>query len=310
VTSFNVEGSAVSQSSGFYLGAVPSAPTVAPIEVSKSISKIIVSVTALTTEAQTGGLPILRYEIQVDSGNGNGYQTLQNSTDLQASFYEVVKGRTYGFRYRALNVVGLGAFSSITYIQAVDVPSAPESPKILAFSNSEVTLQLFNSDDNGGVPIDGFYIELAPSSTMTFVPVTTYTSSSMQLTHTLTVADNSLVVGEVYYFRTRSHNSVGYSPYSEELTSTIAIVNLPSSVSALSVDYSLSEKTSLFFKWNLLADSTISPLTGGIITGYELQLDDGLGGDFKTVFNGVGQPGLNFYLAMGLPNSLHINARV
>lgn len=63
--------------------------------------------------------------------------------------------------------------------------------------------------------MDGLFIEIAPSSTMIFAPVTTYTSGSLQLTHTLTEADDGLIPGEVYFFRTKTHNSVGYSSYSD-----------------------------------------------------------------------------------------------
>lgn len=95
----------------------------APIEISSSSSKISISITPLTTVTETGGLSILRYEIQVDSGNGLGYQTIQNSTEITASYYQVTKSRIYGFRYRAINLIGAGPYSAITYIQAVDVPS-------------------------------------------------------------------------------------------------------------------------------------------------------------------------------------------
>lgn len=40
--------------------------------------------------------------------------------------YNLVKGRTYAFRYRAENIYGWGAgWSPITYILAADPPSQP-----------------------------------------------------------------------------------------------------------------------------------------------------------------------------------------
>lgn len=42
IMTINVEGNAVSESSGFYLGSVPSQPSTAPIEVSSSSQKIVV----------------------------------------------------------------------------------------------------------------------------------------------------------------------------------------------------------------------------------------------------------------------------
>lgn len=63
----------------------------------------------------------------------------------------------------------------------------------------------------------------------------------MQLVHTLKLVDDSLTFGEVYYFRTRTHNSVGYSAYSNMYSCNIALVNLPSVITTLSVDYSVSD---------------------------------------------------------------------
>ena len=46
------------------------------------------------------------------------------------------------------------------------------------------------------------------------------------------------------------------------------------------------------------------------MTGYELQIDDGHGGSFSTIYNGQNQPGLLHYVATGLTEGLKYNARL
>ena len=64
---------------------------------------------------------------------------------------------------------------------------------------------------------------------------------------------------------------------------------------APTIDRLLSDSTSLFFTWNLQADKPTGVFEGGLVKGYELQIDDSLGGPFKTVFDGYGEPGVNFH---------------
>jgi len=48
----------------------PQAPAVAPIEVEATSTYIRVSMTTLTTQVETGGAPILSYQLQMDDGLG------------------------------------------------------------------------------------------------------------------------------------------------------------------------------------------------------------------------------------------------
>ena len=60
---------------------------------------------------------------------------------------------------------------------------------------------MFPSLDSGGVSITNYYLEQAPKTTMAWTVVSTYTTGSMMMTHTLNDIDDSLAFGEIYYFR-------------------------------------------------------------------------------------------------------------
>lgn len=105
----------------------------------------------------------------------------------------------------------------------------------------------------------------------------------MAMQHTLTFAVDGIITGKIYSLRTRSMNVMGYSDYSEVLY--IAASSPPAQPATPQVQYSLSNRTSLFVSWELNDDGIVP---GGQIAGYILYIDDGYGGDFKPIFNSVG----------------------
>jgi len=78
-----------------------------------------------------------------------------------------------------------------------------------------------------------------------FAQVTTYTDSSM--THTLTSADDGLVSGSTYTFKTRSKNLLGYSDFSQEVR--IAVASPPAKPITPVKIYAESGKTSITVDW-------------------------------------------------------------
>lgn len=72
-------------------------------------------------------------------------------------------------------------------------------------------------------------------------------------------------------------------------------------------DRSLSSKTTLQLLWTKLVDGLGD---GGKITGYELEMDDGAGGQFTRKFYGVGTPLITHYLATQLSTGLTYQTRV
>lgn len=69
----------------------------------------------------------------------------------------------------------------------------------------------------------------------------------------------------------------------------------------------MSSATSVYFYWNSVADGVGA---GGVIKGYELQIDDQGQGNYETIYYGVGQPIRLYYLAQNLISGSTYNARV
>lgn len=80
----------------------------------------------------------------MDNGLGGAYVTKVgvNSPYMMGTFttLEVVKGRTYRFRYRARNCVGWGPFSNELFALVASAPSAPPSPTKISASSTTLSL--------------------------------------------------------------------------------------------------------------------------------------------------------------------------
>lgn len=101
----------------------PHAPTIAParIDLSTFGTTMGVSITELTG-TQTGGAPILSYNLQIDSIGGGSSTSVTwtevagettDSLDLEQEIYGLTPGSLYYFRYRAKNAHGFGDYSPV-----------------------------------------------------------------------------------------------------------------------------------------------------------------------------------------------------
>jgi hypothetical protein len=100
----------------------------------------------------------------------------------------IIKGKTYAFRYRAVNKVGAGGWSPISEIVAATVPSPPPFPIYVSSDDTSISLMFSPSTDNGGSKILGYKImrdTVDLTSTVAFEEVTynnvasTFTISSL-----------------------------------------------------------------------------------------------------------------------------------
>lgn len=108
----------------------------------------------------------------------------------------IVKGKTYTFRYRAINAVGAGGWSPITEIPAASIPLAPPRPIYSSSTSTTITISLSTSTDNGGSKI--LYYELYRDGGDLSTPInileSTYDGAS------LSFVVSSLTAGENYRF--------------------------------------------------------------------------------------------------------------
>jgi hypothetical protein len=79
------------------------------------------------TTLMNGGTQIIGYNMQIDDGNNGEFTSIiggaDNSLDTNVLVTAgIAKGKIYRAKYRAINSIGAGAFSAITYIPAATAP--------------------------------------------------------------------------------------------------------------------------------------------------------------------------------------------
>jgi hypothetical protein len=112
-------------------------------------------------------------------------------------------GLTYYFWARTHNVNGWGPWSARASIKTLHVPDAPTTPLLSSVTATTVDMS-WGPNGNGGAPITE-YQRSASLSGLTTANVYSVTSP-----HVVT----RLSPGDVWFFRVRAKNSVGWSPWS------------------------------------------------------------------------------------------------
>jgi hypothetical protein len=97
-------------------------------------------------------------------------------------------------------------------------PSAPRSPYLIRSTSNQITLGLFESDFNGGSKVTSYELWRDNGINTEFIYVDSYYADS--LTYTIT---SGVVPGEIYTFKARSLNSVGFSNFSTQVQYAIAM---------------------------------------------------------------------------------------
>lgn len=75
-----------------------------------------------------GGSPITGYDLYRDDGNNGDFSNIYFVDNVLSFSYideNIMRGKTYRYKYRARNVNGWGEFSNSAYLFASDVPSQP-----------------------------------------------------------------------------------------------------------------------------------------------------------------------------------------
>ena len=293
-----LEGSATP---AFLLAGVPDTPTSAPSVVPSLTNGNQIGV-AYEAISSNGGSSIISYELQKGSTSLTDFVTISGAEpkSLALSFtvtLNVTRGTYYSFRYRAVNQIGASGWSSISLIQAASVPPSPLAPAYKTEDTSSVTLIFTTPTDNGGSKISGYilYRDFGVKISNINVLVSGYTGQSeYQITE--------LSSNTTYRFTLVLTNAFADSSQSNAVS--VHTSTTPLQISAPTVDWTLSSKTTLYIKWASVFDSTAS------ILGYILSMDDGNGGVFTDIFEGVFEPSIFSYYVTGLITGLQYRFKI
>ena len=257
--------------------------------------------TTLDTPALNGGSAILGYDLWRDDGQGGDPESLYGSKASTESIlaltytdYNVAKAVTYRYRYRARNINGWGDFSVDAYLFASSVPSQPPPPALLSVDDTSIALRLYTSPDTGGSDLLSYELWIdGGTENSPFVQVTSYSGSISTLTHTLTVAADSLVAGRFYTIKFRSLNPVGYSQFSEVLR--VGLGAEPPALTTLAANLDLCTSSSVAMTWTLI-DSSVLQLP---VLGYVVQMIDPVSDEWVDVYDASTNPDANAYIWYG-----------
>ena len=304
VTATNNIGSVSSSATSFVLADLPAIPTPKPSSDSDVTNTEQIKVDFLNTNTDTGGATLLEYCLEMDDGLGGIFVEVFCSTH-ETSYItsDVVRGRSYRFRYRVRNAAGWSDYSEASYITPSSKPDAPPQPTFSSGSDSQIVLVFGESPDDNGVPIKRYQLEIDAGDDLasSFNNVTGYSGTAMS--YTLGAPEGLTVKGTLYRVRIAAVNEDDvFSDYSEVLL--VALGSLPSKPNTPSKDLAGSSENSILVKWDEVSGDTLT------IQGYKLYADSGRADDFNLIFDGSNSPGIREFLFTGANVDLTYRFRV
>ena len=190
---------------------------------------------------ETGGLPILRYEIE----RSPGCATVITS-DLTAVFNNLTLGSVYSFFVYAVNRIGKSLAAQLVF-KKISVPSIPTGIA-LQMGNKTATVTWSPPSVTGGVPITGYTVTSLPSGTL-------QPRSPLDLTATFIDLSNNTL----YTFFVTASNEGGTSNPVQISGTTASAPPAPTNLVAVPGSQSVS------LTWNAPSNGG-SPITGYTVT--------------------------------------------
>ena len=160
-------------------------------------------------------------------------------------------------------------------------------------TSGSISLSLARSEDNGGAAISRHELWMDDGALGEFQEVHSYDGYSVAFT-VQSAAEAWLVPGLVYRVKFRAVNEIGASDWTA--MTSVALADLPGPPAPPSKIPALSSESKFVLEWTAPATSH-SP--GGDVTGYRLEMDDGLGGSFSVIYDGVNAPSLTMFVVGG-----------
>jgi len=121
----------------------------------------------------------------------------------------LTKGRIYGIRYRASNLIGWSPWSATSYIQAAKAPEGPQALVATGTASNSITLQINPTLEDNGAVVSNYKIYMDGGDLTT--PITTLIYTGMGPTYIVTNSNHGIVSGKKYRFVSSAINTHGES---------------------------------------------------------------------------------------------------
>ena len=162
---------------------------------------------------------------------------------------------------------------------------------MLTGTGTTIQLSFRESQDDNGVPITRYQLEIDQGGDLTssFSVVSDYSGSGLSYTLTNGTDFTANLAGTLYRIRIAAKNQNNQlSEYSEVLLA--AIGGLPSKPTAPTKVLEESSATSIMINWDKITSDVLP------IQGYKLYADSGRADNLVLVYDGSNSPGTNFIL--------------
>lgn len=192
---------------------------------------------AWVAPANTGGVRITDYQIQLSRDGGNTWTTVtkQASTSTSLALTGLASGTTYQVRVAAVNARGAGATTTSSFTTLAGPPSAPTNLRSSNITGTTATIAWDLPASNGGSAITNYRVEVSSNcSTYTVLPRTASNSLAQNVTN--------LQPGLRYCFRVSTITAAGTSPASTVLNLT-TVGNSPNAPTSLRVTAAATQVT-------------------------------------------------------------------
>ena len=257
--------------------ATPSTTPSAPVITSSASNQNQTSTVSWTAPSDNGGATISSYNLQYStSSSGPWLPTTPYTVTAPITSYTftgLTNGTLYYFQVAALNISGVGTYSTQTTISTATPSTIPDPPTNLygdgSSENGIIYLSWNAPDYDGGAPITSYNLQYCISSTEMWIKMPPYIISSVTvLTYTFTGLTN----GTQYDFQIAAVNINGESSYSTNSSTPSTTPDPP--VITITNPYNNQTCTVM---WNI-------PYDGGVpISSYNLQYSTSVSGPWVSV---------------------------
>jgi hypothetical protein len=239
--------------------------------------------------AWNGGTEITKYILYIKADYETSYQQVYAGISLEfkitaLQFPSILhEGFYYQFKVRSVNSRGLSPLSpaSAQMITAQE-PSAPQNLTLQSRSDTSLIFSWEPPLDFGGVALLGYKVYVAEGN-QAYVQVTDADSTSDPTIFYHEHIASDLTAGESYRFKVSAYNLIGEGPTSQlrtgqelhhDVVDYVIAADLPEAPTNPPTIITITENAITI----TLEEITTANNGGSEITGYIVQIDDGLGG--------------------------------
>jgi hypothetical protein len=263
-----------------FLSTITAAGLPSQVAIPEVVNQTKTAITVSWTVPGNNGADVYQFIVRRDDGLGSSLTQVYRGAGLQFTSTGLATNRWYSFTVAARNAAGEGIQSEPLRVISASMPSRVGVPILLESScaGGSIRFKWTRPDDDGGCRLWQYRI----------VKDGKPLPASIWLATTLVYNTGGLDCGAQHQWSVQVRNCLRiWGSDSPVLTSYTA--SLPERVTGLNATHVSS--TELLYSWTPLTGTTqIGSIDHTILRGYELWLDDGIGGRFRKAYDGFNKP--------------------